>query len=152
VTKALTIGQLARAAGVPTSTVRFYERAELLKPEFRTGSGYRGYGPESVSRLKFIRSAQASGFSLRDISEMLELTYSSEPPCKEIEALIEKRLLDVRERVKELRRVEKALSKSLASCCRGGPDWCGEIERLRGKSPGVCKPSQKISRRPLTLH
>lgn len=127
-----TIGQLARAAEVPTSTVRFYERRGLMKSESRTGANYRNYTPHSLERLRFIRAAQATGFSLRDIGEMLSLTYSDEPPCKEVADLIDHRLADIRQRMKELRRVEKAMTKALDSCCKGGPDWCSEIERLKG--------------------
>jgi MerR family mercuric resistance operon transcriptional regulator len=143
-----TIGQLAKAAGVPTSTVRFYERRGLLAPDARSESNYRAYNAESVERLRFIRAAQATGFSLKDIRGMLDLTYSEGPPCKEVAELITNRLVDVRERMKELRRVEKALSSALTSCCNGGKDWCGEIERLKGKT----SPPQKSARRSLTLH
>ena len=82
--KDLTIGQLAAAAGVPTSTVRFYERGKLLTPDARTGGNYRAYSNASLERLKFIRAAQASGFNLSDIREMLALTHSDDEPCKEI--------------------------------------------------------------------
>ena len=136
-----TIGQLATAAGVPTSTVRFYERRGLLSPDARTTSNYRSYTDDAVNRLRFIRSAQASGFSLKDIQEMLDLTNNDGPPCKEVAALIERRLADVRQRVKHLRRVERRLTESLAACCKGGPDWCNAIERLKGARA-----------RPLTLH
>lgn len=130
----LTIGELAGAAGVPTSTVRFYERVGLLKPDARTGSNYRAYSQGTARRLKFIRAAQASGFSLKDIREMLALTHSDDPPCAEVAALIGRRLEDVRQRLRELRRVDRALSVALKSCCKAAPDWCGEIERLRGEN------------------
>ena len=137
-----TIGQLARLAGVPTSTVRFYERRQLLRPDFRTGANYRNYSPAALERLRFIRAAQASGFSLKDIHEMLALTHSDDPPCAEVASLIEHRLHDVREKLRELKRVEKALDAALKSCCRGGPDWCNEIARLKGRS---CK-NEKASK------
>src|SRR5437764_1242249 len=94
----MTIGELAKSADVPTSTVRFYERRGLLEPDARTRSNYRTYSPSTVERLKFIRSAQAAGFSLKDVREMLDLTYSDEPPCDEVAALIERRLDDVKQR------------------------------------------------------
>ena len=126
------IGQLAEAVGVPTSTVRFYERAGLLKPDGRTGGNYRTYGERSLERLRFIRSAQATGFSLDDVHELLRLTYSDEPPCEEVLTLTKKRLDEVRDRIKELRHVERVLTKSLADCCTGSsPDLCNEITRLR---------------------
>lgn len=134
----MTIGQLARFAGVPISTVRFYERRGLLKPDARTQSNYRTYSSRTAERLKFIRAAQATGFSLKDIREMLALTYSDEPPCDEVAALIERRLEDVKQRLRELKRIDRTLSIALKSCCKGGPDWCNEIERLKGRKPLPC--------------
>jgi MerR family mercuric resistance operon transcriptional regulator len=131
-----TIGELAKAAGVPTSTLRYYERSGLLKPDYRTGGNYRGYTPATLDRLRFIRAAQATGFSLHDVEEMLQLTHSDEPPCKELIALMKNRLDDVRARVKALREVERTLAASLDECCKGGRDWCAEIERLRGRPGG----------------
>src|SRR5438105_4117907 len=119
----MTIGVLAKAAEVPTSTVRFYERRGLLKPDARTQSNYRAYSARSAERLRFIRAAQATGFSLKDIREMLALTYSDDPPCAEVTALINRRLSDVRQRLRELKRVESALTRAHNSCCKGGPDW-----------------------------
>ncbi len=148
----ISIGQLARAAEVATSTVRFYERRGLLKSDGRTQANYRVYSMRSVDRLKFIRAAQATGFSLKDIREMLELTYSDDPPCDEVTALIERRLSDVRQRLRELKRVEGALTLAHKSCCKGGPDWCNQIERLRGRKSTICTPGKQQKRRGLTLN
>ena len=90
--KGFTIGPLASAVGVPTSTLRFYERAGLLKPDARTGGNYREYGEKALDRLRFIRSAQATGFSLDDIREFLSLTHSDDPPCEEVLTLTKKLL------------------------------------------------------------
>ena len=127
-----TIGQLAKAVGVPTSTLRYYERSGLLKPDFRTEGNYRAYSPQALERLRFIRAAQATGFSLQDVQEMLQMTYSTEPPCKEFVSLLKNRLADIRGKLRELRKVESALAKALTTCCHGGRDWCQEIERLKG--------------------
>jgi MerR family mercuric resistance operon transcriptional regulator len=129
----MTIGALANAANVPKSTVRFYERRGLLRPDGRTRSNYRAYSTRSVERLKFIRAAQATGFSLKDVREMLDLTYSDRLPCDEVTALIGRRLADVKERLRELKRVDRALTTALKDCCQGEPDWCNAIERLKGR-------------------
>ena len=151
-----TIGQLARAANVPTSTVRFYERLGLLKPDARTSANYRTYSARTAQRLKFIRAAQATGFSLKDIREMLALTYADDPPCAEVAALIDHRLDDIRQRLRELKRVERALTVARDSCCKGGPDWCNQIERLKGRTcTADCPPPKRRprkTRKPLTLH
>ena len=62
-----TIGQLARAAGLPTSTLRYYERAGLLEPTGRSEGNYRLYGEEALERLRFIRAAQATGLNRASI-------------------------------------------------------------------------------------
>lgn len=143
----LTIGQLAAAAGVPTSTVRFYERRGLLRPDARSAANYRGYTPLALERLRFIRSAQASGFALKDVEEMLALTRADGSPCDDVAALIERRLADIRSRVRELKRVERTLATSLASLCKTGPDWCGEIERMKAGRAAAPNRIARLSRR-----
>ena len=111
-----TIGELARTVGVPTSTVRYYEREGLLRPDGRTGANYRVYGADAVERLRFIRAAQASGFSLEDVATLLSLRDGRTAPCREVQDLIESRLTDVTERLKDLARVERVLKASLKLC------------------------------------
>src|SRR5258705_8613625 len=148
-----TIGQLARAAAVPTSTLRFYERTRLLAPTARSEGNYRQYDSAALERLRFIRAAQATGFSIEDIRELLSLTYSDDPPCDGVMSLMNNRLAEVRERLKKLRHVEQVLSRSLKECCTGQwIDLCGEITRLKGAAGGSCTVKGKNSSRPLTLH
>jgi MerR family mercuric resistance operon transcriptional regulator len=130
----LTIGELAAAASVPTSTVRFYERRGLIKPEARTAANYRAYSNRSAEKLKFIRAAHDNGFSLKDIAQMLTLAYAADPPCTEVAALIGHRLGEVRERLRALRQIERALTHSMKSCCRkDAADWCSRVQRLEGR-------------------
>jgi MerR family mercuric resistance operon transcriptional regulator len=140
-----TIGELARAAGVPVTTVRYYERANLLRPQARTAGNYRSYSQQSLDRLRFIRSAQATGFSLDDVREFLSLTHSDsdQPPCDEVLTLTRKRLAEIRERIKELRHVEKVLGKALHECCTGqSPDLCADLLRLKGRADN-CRPAPR---------
>lgn len=109
----LTIGELARAAGVPTSTVRYYERERILRPAGRSGSNYRLYTQQDVERLRFIRAAQATGFTLRDVIELLRPA-----PCGEVQGVIERRLEAVASRMRELRHVQRVLRRSLEECRR----------------------------------
>jgi MerR family mercuric resistance operon transcriptional regulator len=148
-----TIGHLARSAGVPVSTVRYYERAGLLRPDARTGGNYRSYSPASLARLRFIKAAQATGFSLKDVRELLGLTTSDASPCEEVETVTRNRLAEVRQKIRELRHVEGVLLKSLDACCKGESlDLCNEIGRLGGRTD-VCKPAdRKIAKTRLTLH
>ncbi len=107
----LTLGELARAAGVPSSTVRYYEREGILKPRRRSSANYRLYSQEDVHRLRFIRAAQATGFTLHDVTELLRPAH-----CHRVQDLIEERLKTVSGRLRELRHVQRVLQASLHEC------------------------------------
>jgi MerR family mercuric resistance operon transcriptional regulator len=107
----LSIGELAKAAEVPTSTVRYYERAGILSPSGRSSGNYRVYSESELERLRFIRAAQATGFTLEDVKALLRPAA-----CGKVQGLIEERLADVAERMKELRHVQKVLRASLTEC------------------------------------
>ena len=107
----LTIGELARAAGVPVSTVRYYERAGLLTTKHRSASNYRLYEREALQKLRFIKAAQATGFALEDVKLLLRPA-----PCGRVQEVVEARLGQVSERMRELRHVQRVLKRSLELC------------------------------------
>lgn len=127
-----TIGQLAHAAEVPTTTVRYYERIGLLQPEDRSyGGNYRLYGDASLRRLMFIRAAQAIGFKLEDVKALLG-DGDSYPCCGDVQQLIEERLADIERRLGDLRQVRRVLRQSLNECRQGSPrKRCHVVEKLR---------------------
>lgn len=127
-----TIGRLARAAGVPTTTVRYYERIKLLKPESRgSSSNYRTYTSASLGRLRFIRTAQSAGLTLDDIAELMLMFNEQKTPCKSVQAVMQQRLNEVNRRLKELRTVRSALQSAL-DACRCAPS--GGLCAAMGKS------------------
>ncbi len=129
----LSIGELAKTAGVPASTVRYYERTELLRRPPRSASNYRLYGDEDVYRVRFIRAAQATGFTLDDVAELLRPS-----PCRKVQRRIEERLEEVSARMKELRHVQRVLKRALTTCQEHEPTGrCGVIDTLsaRAKRP-----------------
>ena len=130
-----TIGQLAKRIGVQTSTLRYYERSKLLVPDGRTDGNYRFYSERALERVRFIRSAQTAGFSLDDISTLLGIRDGVTEPCGEVENLIEKRLCEVRKRLKDLREIDRHLKEFLA-VCRGSEEKesCGVLDDLTEKS------------------
>ena len=130
-----TIGQLAKAAGVPTTTVRYYERRGLLRPAGRTPHNYRYYGGKAVEQLRFIRAAQTSGFTLDDIAALLRLRDRSAPPCEEVRGLIHQRLDDVERHLRDLGHVRDVLRNSLRACRdEEADDLCRVLEGLRSGS------------------
>jgi MerR family mercuric resistance operon transcriptional regulator len=141
-----TIGQLAISAGLPTSTLRYYERAGLLKPTGRSEGNYRLYGEEALERLRFIRAAQATGFTLDDVTLMLGHRHASATSCREVQGLIENRLLEIKRRMKDLRHVERVLRSALDACRETeAPGHCELIDRLsQASSPSPKRSSPKI--------
>src|SRR5499426_4690638 len=93
-----TISQLARAAGVPVSTLRYYERVGLLAPTGRARNNYRFYTQDALQIVRFIRAAQATGFTLDDVRALLTLWHGHTALCQEVEPLIAKRLEEVTQR------------------------------------------------------
>jgi MerR family mercuric resistance operon transcriptional regulator len=111
-----TIGQIARAAGVPTSTVRYYERIGLLQSEGRTAGNYRRFGEKALERLRFIRAAQATGFTLEDITVLIQLRDAPASACQDVQARIEERLADLERRLTDLQHVQRVLQATLTRC------------------------------------
>jgi DNA-binding transcriptional MerR regulator len=138
----LTIGELAKSSGVRDSAIRFYERIGLLRPKGRTSGNYRYYGPEAISRLSFIRVAQAAGFDLDDIRSMLALPDGRIAPCADVRETIDARLAAVRDQLRKLRHVERALLGFHRVCESANPkDCCPVVERLSRPSRRVKSPS-----------
>ena len=113
----MSIGQVARAAGVAATTLRYYEREGVLSPSLRSRAGYRLYDRQAVEQLDFIRSAQAVGFTLGDIRTLLAFDGTHKGTLKkEVQALIETRLGELAQKMSHLRRVQAALAKALQNC------------------------------------
>jgi DNA-binding transcriptional MerR regulator len=103
------IGEVARATGVSTKTLRFYEAEGLLPEPNRTASGYRDYHPDVVGRVTFVRQAQSAGLTLAQIGEVLAIRDGGQPPCEHVAALVEQRLDEVNRRLAELERTRRDL-------------------------------------------
>src|SRR5262245_14308151 len=97
--KLMTIGQVARQGGVGVETVRFYERRGLLQEPSRKESGYRHYGDETVSRLRFIRRAKELGFSLKEIGELLTLRIDPDTDSGDVKRRAEAKIADIDARI-----------------------------------------------------
>ena len=116
--KSLTIGRLAKEAGVNLETVRFYERRGLLPRPPRSASGYRLFPAEAARRLRFIRRAQELGFSLKEVGELLSLRVSRRTTSAAIRARAKTKIADIQEKIKSLESMKKTLQK-LTKVCDG---------------------------------
>jgi len=117
----LTIGQLAKMAGVHVQTVRYYERRDLLQPTARKASGYRMYGDDALKRLRFIKNAQALGFTLREVNELLNLRVSSAARCGTMRVKAQAKLRQVEAKTRNLLVLSRALKRLIRSCLAGQP-------------------------------
>jgi MerR family mercuric resistance operon transcriptional regulator/MerR family gold-responsive transcriptional activator of gol and ges genes len=125
------IGQLAKQAGVNIETIRYYERRHLLGPTSRLPSGYRLYNHEAQRRLQFIKNAQALGFTLHEIEELLDLQVSSKAHCGDIQRKAETKLKHVEAKVRDLQTLARALRSLIRHCRAGQPtDRCPILQSL----------------------
>jgi DNA-binding transcriptional MerR regulator len=136
------IGELAARTGVPVKTIRFWEDERLVPEPTRTRSGYRQYDTAAVERLSFIRQAQAAGFRLDQIRQILDIADSGDRPCAHVGNVIDQRLAEVDARIAELeatrdrlRLLARRAAAQDTADCRG---FCSIIEptvRQPGTAP-----------------
>ncbi len=117
----LTIGKLAAAGGVGVETIRFYQRRGLLEEPARDG-GIRRYGSDHVRRLSFIRQAQAAGFTLAEIKELLDLDASDDRA--RVRELARTRIKALDGKIRELKEARDALRRLADECGEGSSGPC----------------------------
>jgi len=123
------IGEVAKSAGIGIDAVRFYERRGLIQEPVRSASGYRDYPRDVVTSLRFIARAKDLGFSLKEISELLEVERREAASAAEVKAIADKKLADIEQRIRALQRMRRALRKALDGC--PGPGPIGDCSILR---------------------
>jgi Hg(II)-responsive transcriptional regulator len=117
----LTIGQVARNAGVGIETIRFYEREGLLEEPPRRASGYRQYSEQVIKRIHFIKRTQQLGFSLKEITELLLLRVDGPTSCEDVKQHAEAKIAEVERKLAELQHMRHALLHVAALCTGEGP-------------------------------
>jgi Cu(I)-responsive transcriptional regulator len=125
----MTIGELARQAGVGVQTVRYYERRRLLPAAARRSSGYREFTPAALERLRFIRRAQELGFTLSEIAELLTLRLDPHTTAADFKARAEEKIGEIERKLHDLERLRHALAH-LAGGCPGGHNPTGDCPLL----------------------
>jgi MerR family copper efflux transcriptional regulator len=129
--RGLRVGEVAEQSGVGVETLRFYERRGLLGRPRRTGANYSVYDEAVLARLAFIKRAQAVGFSLDEISEILSESAEGRPPCRHVREMARRKLSELDRRLAELRRYRTELARTLEDWdARGEQEGnvCGLIE------------------------
>ena len=130
---AMTIGRLARKAGVGVETIRFYERKGLIEqPRRPRDGGYRVYPEETAHCIRFTRQAQELGFSLREVQDLLSLRADPESDSADVRERAAAKLAEVKRKITELDRIRAALEDLIAACPgRGALRNCSIMETLR---------------------
>lgn len=121
----LTIGELAKSAGVNVETIRFYQRRGLLTEPKRPMGGIRHYEEADSARIRFIKSAQKLGFNLDEI--IILLTLDDGTQCQKASKIAQQKLIEIQSKIAELQRMENSLSQLIGECRKGNGKICCPI-------------------------
>lgn len=126
------IGDLAKLIGISVEAIRFYERAGLLPAPERTGNNYRAYSATHEEQLLFIRQCRTLDISLGDIRMLLRLRDKPSEDCGAINELVDQHIVNVAQKIQELRDLQQTLRRLRATCDAGKPvSCCGILEGLK---------------------
>lgn len=132
--KDLLIGEISRRTGVNIETVRYYERIEVMPRPKRSEGGQRLYNESQLNRLAFIKRSRDLGFSLKEVRTLLRLIDSGEMTCSEVHALTIEHLTGVRNKIADLKKLERALNDLAMQCSLGDVLDCPIVETLYGQA------------------
>jgi DNA-binding transcriptional MerR regulator len=122
--KAITIGALARETGVKVPTIRYYESIGLLPTPPRTPSNRRLYHPDAAARLQFIRRARKLGFEVETVRQLLQLADRPEQPCDRVDAIARQHVSDIDRKIESLATMRTEIQHMLEDCQRGRIGEC----------------------------
>jgi DNA-binding transcriptional MerR regulator len=127
------IGQAAKRSGVSSANIRFYEKEKLISPYGISANSYRFYSDEDVHQLRFIRQLRSLDMTLAEVRTLLNLDLRKKRDCQTARDTLDEHIGHVRERLKELRGLEKNL-QDLRSRCDGADEHCHLIEALHAQA------------------
>ena len=124
------IGEISKRTGVNIETIRYYERIKIMPQPDRTAGGNRQYNYDQLKRLSFIKTSRELGFKINEIRALLEMVDEQDFTCGEVHELTIGHLASVREKIKGLRKLEKALVSMASECSQGNVPDCPILETL----------------------
>ncbi len=124
------IGTLAAACNCPAETIRYYERIGLLPKPVRTANGYRSYDERHQKWLQFVLRSRALGFTQDEVRRLSNIADQSQPVCADVHQLLVEHIVDVRKKLLDLKRMEKALVRLKSKCQDGTLNDCPVIDEL----------------------
>ncbi len=119
VEKRLTIGVLAKAAGVNVETIRFYEREGVIKQPSKGAGSFRIYSQHDAIRIRFIKRAQGLGFTLGEITELFKFERNSKISCSQLKSRVSRKIQELEEKIEDLRKMKTSLSELSNACDQG---------------------------------
>jgi MerR family copper efflux transcriptional regulator len=129
------VGAAAKYAGVGVQTLHYYEREGLIDPPGRSAAGYRLYSRAMIHRVRAIKRAQALGFTLREIRELIGIAEDRRP-LGEVAAVAQRRIVDIDSRIEQLQSVRDALCTAVEQCrCSGELSRCDVLAGLSPDAP-----------------
>jgi len=126
----MSIGDLARATGTKSETIRYYERIGLLPKPSRTAANYRSYGIAELARLSFIRRARALGFGIEQVSALLDLADRQDRSCDAVDVLAKEHLQMIDSKIADLTALRRELAALIGQCRRGTIAECRILDAL----------------------
>jgi Cu(I)-responsive transcriptional regulator len=126
----MNISEAARLSGLSAKTIRHYEDIGLMTPAVRTDAGYRQYNQQSVEQLSFIHHARVLGFSIAQVSSLLDLKNDPHRASREVKALAQEQLTQLEQRMLELAAMQKLLKEMISKCAGDDDPHCVILEKL----------------------
>ena len=126
----LSIGKLSTRTGVRIETIRYYEKAGILPEPSRGDGGHRVYSSMDVKRLFFVRRCRELGFTLKEITSLLELADDNELTCARVHDMTLAHAGSIRQKILDLSEMEKVLRQMAAECSQGEVPDCPIVDRL----------------------
>lgn len=131
------IGALSERSGVNVETIRYYEKIGVMPTPARTGAGYRIYNLGHLRRLHFVRRGRELGFRLDELRGLLHLVDGHSFTCAQVQALTVEHLKDIRQKIVDLKRLERVMSEMAKQCKGDQLPECPIIDALFEMSPVI---------------
>ena len=145
-TEDFSIGALSERSGVNIETIRYCEKIGVMPRPARSAGGYRVYGPGHVRRLHFVRRGRELGFSLDELRTLLRLVDGQAFTCAEVNALTVEHLKEIRQKIADLRRLDRVMSDMAARCNGDQVPECPIIDALFEMRPVVKRAPRRSTR------
>lgn len=133
--RGVNIGQAAAASGVSAKMIRYYEHISLIRPADRTDSNYRSFDARDINDLRFIKRARSLGFSVKEITNLLSLWRDRTRPSREVKAIADGHVADLRARIAEMQSMADTLSVLSDGCAGDDRPDCPILGDLARQSP-----------------